>query len=257
MTYKRKKIIGALLLTVGTLAATVIWQFEKPGSLVWDNGFKYQTMLNKIGKTYQHEIPTEQSKITKLEIDVKDATVEFIKGDKFAVTTYILSAKDDTKVSFDAGQLTVKANGDGRNASNVDFVTGDNKIVITIPKTRHLSTIVAKSSNGDLDFENIAIKNATITATNGDIKVEKSEFDNLTAINQNGEIKVKQTRIALGGKITNQNGDIEIKKSHLPKFYVEGKWGEKDIETSHDLKQSSQSQAKLVVSNKNGDIEID
>ena len=38
MTHKRKMIIGALLLTLGTLAAIVIWQFEKPGSLVWDHG---------------------------------------------------------------------------------------------------------------------------------------------------------------------------------------------------------------------------
>lgn len=259
MTHKRKKIIGALLLTLGTLAAAVIWQFEKPGSLVWDNGFKYQTDKRMSVRTYKHDLPTDESKIKSLEIEVKNADVEFVKGDKFGVTSYILSGKNDTKVSFNDGRLSVTDNGDGDGTASLGFgvVYRSNKIIITIPEAEQLSTIVAKSTNGDFDFENIVIKNATLTATNGDIKFERSEVDNLTVTNQNGEIALKQTIITIGGKITNQNGDIEIKKSRLPEFYAETKWGEKDIKKNHDMNQSDQSQAKLIIMSQNGDVEIE
>ena len=259
MTHKRKMIIGALLLTLGTLAAIVIWQFEKPGSLVWDHGFKYQTEQTMPCKLVTHELPVDPSKIASLAIDVKNADVKVVKGEQFKVTTQNWSSKVTTQVSFDDGQLTVKDSESEVRRLNfgIGIVIRSNQITITLPESQYLSLILAKSRNGDLDFDHVSVKAAEITATNADAKFERAKFDNLTVSNTNGDIQLKQTTIAFGGKITNQNGDIEIKDSRLPDFYAKTKWGDEDIRVSGAPRQSEQSQANFVVTAQNGDIEID
>ena len=256
MTHKRKMIIGALLLALGTLAAAVIWQFEKPGSLIWDHGFKYQSESKMAGELVTHDLPVEPAKITALEIAVKNADVKVVKGKQFKVTTQHWSSKVATQISFDAGQLTVKDNETSLPSFGVGLVIRANQITITLPESQHLSTLHVKSLNGDLDFDQVSAKTAEITATNGDTKFERATFGDLVMMSTNGEIQLKQTSIENGGQITNQSGDIEIKDSRLPVFYAKTKWGDEDIESLHDLRQSSQSQAKLVVTSQNGDLEI-
>ncbi|NLH35282.1 MAG: DUF4097 domain-containing protein [Lactococcus chungangensis] len=259
MTHKRKMIIGALLLTVGTLVAAMIWQFEKPGSLVWDDGFKYQTDSKMSGELVTHDLPVVPSKITALEIDVKNADVKIIKGEQFKVTTRNWSSKGATQISFDAGQLTINdSEGEAsRSSFGIGMIIRMNQITITLPESQHLSTLLVKSRNGDLDVEQVSVKTAQIMATNGDTKFERATFGDLMMTSTNGEIQLKRTSIENGGQIINQNGDIEIKDSRLPTFYAKTKWGDEDVELYHDLRQSSQSQAKLVVTSQNGDLEID
>ncbi|GAX46548.1 DUF4097 family beta strand repeat-containing protein [Pseudolactococcus reticulitermitis] len=259
MTHKRKMMIGALLLILGTLAALVIWQFEKPGSLVWENGFQYQMQQTMMGKTYTHDLPADASKITALEINVKDTAVKVIQGDKFEVTTHSLSSKNSSKVSFDQGRLTVQDSGSEHTILNfgLGFVTNPTQMIIRIPKTQDLVTLVVKSRNGELEFDHIASQTAEITAGNGEMTFEHSEFDTLRATSVNGDIQLKQTEIAHGGKITNQNGDIAIKASRLPAFYAKTRWGDKELDTPHQLSQTSQSEAKLIIINQNGDLEIE
>ena len=260
MTHKRKmRLIGAFLLIVGTLAALVIWQFEKPGSLVWDHGFKYQTESKMAGELVTHDLPVAPSKITALAIDVKNADVKVVKGDQFKVTTQNWSSKVATQISFDAGQLTVKDSESEANRPSFGFgmVIRSNQIIIRLPESQHLSSLLVKSSNGDLDFDHVSAKTAEITATNGDTKFARAAFGDLAMTSTNGEILLNRTSIENGGQIINQSGDITIKDSRLPAFYAKTKWGDEDVASHHDLRQSSQSQAKLVVTTQNGDLEID
>ncbi len=170
MTHKRKmRLIGAFFLIVGALAALVIWQFDKPGSLVWDHGFKYQTESKMAGELVTHDLPVAPSKITALAIDVKNADVKVVKGDQFKVTTQNWSSKVATQISFDAGQLTVKDSESEANRPSFGFgmVIRSNQIIIRLPESQHLSSLLVKSSNGDLDFDHVSAKTAEITATNG------------------------------------------------------------------------------------------
>ncbi len=283
MTHKRKmRLIGAFFLIVGALAALVIWQFDKPGSLVWDHGFKYQTESKMAGELVTHDLPVAPSKITALAIDVKNADVKVVKGDQFKVTTQNWSSKVATQISFDAGQLTVKDSESEANRPSFGFsfdagqltvkdseseanrpsfgfgmVIRSNQIIIRLPESQHLSSLLVKSSNGDLDFDHVSAKTAEITATNGDTKFARAAFGDLAMTSINGEILLNRTSIENGGEITNQSGDIAIKDSRLPVFYAKTRWGDENIASNHDLRQSSQSQAKLVVTTQNGDLEID
>lgn len=280
MTHKRMMIIGAILLIVGTISAYGIWQVERPGGLVWQDGFKYKR-LGKISQyEYSNQLPSDYSEIKNLSVTAEHYDVSIIKGTKFSITETKYGKKASDKslsVSYKEGGVSIEEN---RNHESLVFFGINNfihKIIIEIPEETQLATIEAKtkhgdlkiknvkhvdklsvsSDNGDVIFENIVTKYARISNENGDLNIRYANFDSLCAKNENGDITLKKSSILNDGDISNQNGDIELDKTKIPDFYAHTLDGDREIKRSQVANEISKETAKLRILNQNGDIEID
>ncbi|PCS08681.1 hypothetical protein RU86_GL001065 [Lactococcus piscium] len=273
-------IIGAILLIVGGTAAYGIWQVEKPGGLVWQDGFKYKR-LGKISQyDYSSQLPADRTTIKNLNIRVENCDVIITKGSKFRVTATKYASKVLDKlvsVTFTDGTLSIEENRDQEGSVVFGVNNFTQKINIEIPEGSQLASVEAKNKSGDLKvtnlkqidrlvmssdngaikFENIATKYAKLSSENGDITIKYSSFDSLSANNQNGNIELKKSHISDGGDISNQNGDIELDKTAFPTFYAATQNGDKEIKRSQASQETSKAAAALRILNHNGDIEID
>lgn len=280
MNRKRMMIIGAILLIVGGTGAYGIWQVEKPGSLVWQDGFKY----NRLGKIsqydYSSQLPADSATIKNMSIRVENCDVAITKGTAFRVTATKYASKVLDKlvsVTFKDGTLSIEENRDQEGTMVFGVNNFSQKINIEIPEDSQLATVEAKNKSGDLKvenlkqvdslvassdngaikFENIAAKYAKLSNENGDISIKYTSFDSISAKNQNGDIAFKSSHILDDGDISNQNGEIKLDKTALPTFYAATQKGDKEIKRNQAGKETSKSAAALRILNYNGDIEID
>ncbi|MCJ1995831.1 DUF4097 domain-containing protein [Lactococcus piscium] len=280
MNRKRMMIIGAILLIVGGTSAYGIWQVEKPGGLVWQDGFKYK-QLGKISQyDYSSHLPADSATIRNMSIRVENCDVTITKGTAFRVTATKYASKVLEKlvsVTFKDGTLSIEENRDQEGTVVFGVNNFSQKINIEIPEDSQLATVEAKNKSGDLKvknlkqvdslvassdngaikFENIAAKYAKLSSENGDISIKYTSFDRLSANNLNGNIEFKKSHISNGGDISNQNGDIKLDKTALPTFYAATLNGDKEIKRSQASNEISKAAAALHILNHNGDIEID
>lgn len=72
---KRKTIIGWSLLVVGVAMATSTMLIEKPGRVIWHNGFSYQKRESVKDYDLSQQLPRNTQDIQKIAIDATDTDI--------------------------------------------------------------------------------------------------------------------------------------------------------------------------------------
>lgn len=257
MTDRQRKLVGALLLVCGSIVALWIWQIEKPGSLIWDDGFKYVKVNSQMNQDFSDQLPADKGQIKSVTIKSLRSDIKVIKGKTFQVSSFSNSDKQSVTITYANGGLKIEDLRDGQPWLGIGILNRSRQLVITIPETQALTLLAISNQNGDILLDKMSIQEKLqLKNVNGDLIVSNSDVQTLTASNQNGDISFNTSQLKQTGEIVNQNGDILIKSSQLPSFHVKKGWGDLDLSDVYLSSQTSQVAAKCQIINQNGDITL-
>ncbi|MGY3743042.1 DUF4097 family beta strand repeat-containing protein [Leuconostoc inhae] len=294
---KRKTIIGWSLLAVGVVMATSAALIEKPGTVIWDNGFSYQKEEAVKTDDLSHQLPKNAQDIQKITVNATDTDVYVQQGDTFAVTETHGDSKNKAKISFSNNELKIEKETTGYRS--VSFVWGQfdedasPRLTITVPRHVKLNTVAVTQSDSDVTMADVSADTINVKSDNGDVNLVRVTSQNTMADVQNAEanlhnvtidklrVKLNNDDLTLAGSSVKtleadlKNGDADIEHSKIEiGGHIRNQNGDisiettqlptfsthntiGDVEVSPTLTGQQQGNAALVIQNQNGDIEIE
>lgn len=255
MTIKQQKILSILLVIVGTMLALLAWQIERPGSLVWDKGFRYVRPNQNTTHTFTNQLPADVSQIKSVVVSSLQTDIKITQGTKFQVKSSGISNQNSVKLDFKNGQLKIEDRQNVNVSLSLAGVISSPQLLIEIPEEQTLSYLSIINQNGDISLKGLGKLNQVVLKNqNGDIAIADLKVEHMMVSNQNGDVTCHQSQIKSEGKFVNQNGDLTLTDSQLPSFYAKTRFGDLDVSDKYLTSESSQASAKLQFINQMGDI---
>ena len=191
---------------------------------------------------------------TSVNLDLISMDVKVEKSSENAISYRLQDAKKQKlEYSVQNGVLTVK-----EIVSDKHFVSHDDNEVI-IYTTNDSLTVNGNLVAGDVEIQNVALKDSRVTSVSGDISIENSNLNNSTFVTTSGDIE-------FDGQLTGDNvlettsGDLSVENIHNVSVTASSVSG--DIEIGEEELTGSVTRvlgtnsATLTLNTTSGDIEI-
>ncbi|ARN98540.1 DUF4097 domain-containing protein [Levilactobacillus brevis] len=215
---KRSLMVSGGLLILGAILLGWGWQHRGDKPVVWNHqDRRFEVIQQKKQRqrlaSYRHIV-----------IDTT-APVTIRQGDTRQVTLHnFSSANNRLRARVSQGTLTVTGGsttmnyvlGFGSDGGGINFSSNGDKrgVVITVPKTQRLDSIVSKREGGELSLKKMTVKQISIKSTDdvsfNDIRVTKT----LAVDTTDGDISGKQVK-ADRVDLTAEEGDVSLTQSHF------------------------------------------
>lgn len=294
---KRKTIIGWSLLAVGVVMATSAALIEKPGTVIWNNGFSYQKREAVKTDDLSHQLPKNTQDIQKITINVTNTDIYVQQGETFSVTETHVDSKNKAKISFLNNELKIEKATTGHRILDFDWDEFDEvnspRLTITVPRHVKLNTIAVTQSDSEVTMADVTADTINVKSDNGDVNLVRVISQNVMTEVQNAEanlhnvtidklrVKLNNDDLTLAGSSVKtleadlENGDADIEHSKIETGgHIRNQNGDiaiettqlptfstqnntGDVEVSPTLTGQQRGNAAFVIQNQNGDIEIE
>ena len=191
---------------------------------------------------------------TSVNLDLTSMDVRIEKSSENAISYRLQDAKKQKlEYSVDHGVLTVK-----ETISNKHFVGHDDNEVI-IYTTNDSLVVNGNLVAGDVEIQNLTMKDSRITSVSGDISIENGSLNNCSFITTSGDIEF-DGQLTGDNSLTTTSGDVSVENIHDVSITASTTSG--DIEIGEDEFSGSVNQvlgsnnATLTLNTTSGDIEI-
>ena len=293
---KRRTIIGWSLLAVGVVMATSTALIEKPGTVVWHNGFSYQKRGSVKDYDLSQQLPRNTQDIQKIAIDATDTNIYVQRGETFSITETHVESKNKAKISFSNGELKIEKPTGDHSIFNFDWreLYHDNspRLTITVPSHVHLNaigitqensevtvsdvnanTINVRSNNDDVNLVRVTAQNAMVDVKNAAANLHNVTINKLRVQSNNDDFKLTGSSVKIL-EADLKNGDVDVEHSKIETGgHIRNQNGDiviettelptflthnnnGDVEISSNLTRKQREDIALAIQNQNGDIKI-
>ena len=191
---------------------------------------------------------------TSVHLDLTSMDVRIEKSSENAISYRLQDAKKQKlEYSVDQGVLTVK-----ETISDKHFVGHDDNEVI-LYTTNDSLTVNGNLVAGDVEIQNVALKDSRVTSVSGDISIENGSLNNCSFITTSGDIEF-DGQLTGDNSLTTTSGDVSVE--NIDNVSVSASTMSGDIEIGEDEFSGSVNQvlgsnnAALTLNTTSGDIEI-
>ena len=191
---------------------------------------------------------------TSVHLDLTSMDVRIEKSSENAISYRLQDVKKQKlEYSVDHGILTVK-----ETISNKHFVGHDDNEVI-IYTTNDSLVVNGNLVAGDVEIQNLTMKDSRITSVSGDISIENGSLNNCSFITTSGDIEF-DGQLTGDNSLTTTSGDVSVE--NINNVSVTASTTSGDIEIGEDEFSGSVNQvlgsnnATLTLNTTSGDIEI-
>lgn len=191
---------------------------------------------------------------TSVHLDLTSMDVRIEKSSENAISYRLQDAKKQKlEYSVDHGVLTVK-----ETISNKHFVGHDDNEVI-IYTTNDSLIVNGNLVAGDVEIQNVALKDSRVTSVSGDISIENGNLNNCSFITTSGDIEF-DGQLTGDNSLTTTSGDLSVENVHdvsITASSVSGdiEIGEEEL-TGSVTRVLGTNNATLTLNTTSGDIEI-
>ena len=191
---------------------------------------------------------------TSVNLDLTSMDVKIEKSSENAISYRLQDVKKQKlEYSVDHGILTVK-----ETISNKHFVGHDDNEVI-IYTTNDSLIVNGNLVAGDVEIQNVSLKDSRVTSVSGDISIENGSLNNCSFITTSGDIEF-DGQLTGDNSLTTTSGDVSVE--NIDNVSVSASTMSGDIEIGEDEFSGSVNQvlgsnnAALTLNTTSGDIEI-
>jgi len=250
---KRRTIIGWSLLAVGVVMATSTALIEKPGTVVWRNGFSYQKRGSVKDYDLSQQLPRNTQDIQKIAIDATDTDIYVQRGETFSITETHVESKNKAKISFSNGELKIEKPTGDHSILNFDWreLYHDNspRLTITVPTHVRLNTIGITQENSEVTVADVNANTINIRSNNDDVNLIRVTSQNTMVDVQNAAANLHNVTIDKL-RVKSNNDDFKLAGSSVKILEADLKNGDADVE-------HSKIETGGHIRNQNGDISIE
>lgn len=224
------------------------------------------TGIRQNKKVYNYKLSKRKiSRIKKVDVHLSSADIELRKsGDKNFYFSYNLACRNKRNplsYSVKNGVLKIKESGLEWPGDFINMESGNtnyninkykNKIYVYVPSGAVLENCIADTDNGDIDIDNISLKNLDVKTGNGDLDISGAVLPGSAKIKtDNGDLDISDTLITGKINVISDNGDFDIEDTKIN--------GLLDIDTDNgDLDAEGLNiKGKVKINSGSGDISIE